>query len=158
MTKRIWILAFLIWSGARALPAQEGSTGDVTPLKLELTLSRGPDGREGGSSLTLYLLADSKQAVTLRSGREVAVPAAGNSYRNVGINVTCRAATSGGDAFRLDLELERSSLVDGSDPVRPSFHTFSTNSVFRLRDGQRVQLVGGSDLGEIQAKLEVLKN
>ncbi len=158
MTKQILISVLLVWGAARALPAQEEEPADDgTPLKVELTISPAADGREGATSFALYVLADSKRAVALRAGREVAVPAADNQYRNVGINVTCRAWASG-DGFRLDLELERSSLVEGSDPGRPSFHTFNTNSSFRLRDGESVELVGGSDLSEIVAKLQVLRN
>jgi len=158
MTKRILISVLLVWSAARGLPAQEEEpAGDGTPLKVELTISPAADGRESGTSFALYVLADSKRTVALRPGREVAVPAAGNQYRNVGINVTCRAWTSG-DGFRLDLELERSSLIEGSDPGRPSFHTFNANSSFRLRDGESVRLVGGSDLREVEARLQVLKD
>lgn len=158
MAKPILIAALLVWGAARALPALgEEAPAKVTPLKLELTFSPAPDGGESGSSLTLYLLADSKRAVALRAGREVAVPAAGNQYRNVGINVTCLAAASG-DGFRLDLEVERSSLVEGSDPVRPSFYTFNANSALHLRDGETVELAGGSDLQAIVAKLRVLRN
>jgi hypothetical protein len=158
VTKRIWISVLLIWVGSRELRAQEEDTlGALTPLKVELTLSPAPDGRERGTSFTLYVLADSKRAVVLRAGREVAVPAPGIQYRNVGTNLTCRASTIA-DGFRLDLEIERSSLVEGSDAGRPSFHTFNANSVLRLRDGQTVELVGGSDLPEIRVRLQVLKD
>jgi hypothetical protein len=157
MTKRIWIAMFLVWVAARRLPAQEEAAGEETKLNVELTLHAAPDGSDRETSFVLHVLADSKRTMTLRAGREVAVPAADNQYRNVGINVTCRAWTSG-DGFRLDLELERSSLVEGSDPGRPSFHTFSTTSSFRLRDGESVELVGGPDLREIVAKLEVLRD
>lgn len=157
MTKRIPIALLLLSVGARELRAQEEETaGNLIPLRVELTLSPSADGRESGATLTLYVLADSKRTVALRAGREVAVPAAENQYRNVGTNLTCRAATSG-NGFRLDLEIERSSLVEGSDPGRPSFHTFSTTSVLLLRDGQRVELVGGSELPEILVRLEVMK-
>lgn len=157
MTKRIWIAVFLVWIAARELPAQEEAAGEVTPLKLELTLSAASDGSDRAFSFVLEVLADSKRTTTLRVGREVAVPAADNQYRNVGTNVTCRAWTSG-DGFRLDLELERSSLVEGSDPGRPSFYTFNSNSSFRMRDGESIELVGGSDLRKIVAKLEVLRD
>jgi hypothetical protein len=144
MTKRICTVVFLFWIAAPGLPAQEEAAGEITPLKLELTLSPSPDGSDRETSFVVHLLADSNRTTTLRAGREVAVPAAGDQYRNVGINVTCRAWTDG-DGFRLDLELERSSLVEGSDPGRPSFHTFSTSSSLRLRDGESVRLVGGRD-------------
>jgi hypothetical protein len=135
MTKRISTVVFLFWIAAPGLPAQEEAAGEITPLKLELTLSPSPDGSDRETSFVVHLLADSNRTTTLRAGREVAVPVAGNQYRNVGINVTCRAWTDG-DGFRLDLELERSSLVEGSDAGRPSFHTFSTSSSLRLRDGE----------------------
>ncbi len=157
MTKQTLLSIFLACAPARVLPAQEQVVeGALTPLRLTLTLSPGPDGRESGASFALYVLADAKAMTTLRSGREVAVPSAGNQYRNVGINVTCRASTSG-DAFHFDLEMERSALVEENDPGRPSFQTFSARSSFRLRDGDEVKLVGGPDLREIVAALRVLK-
>ena len=157
MTKRILIAVLLVWVAARELPAQEETAGEVTPLKVELTLSPAPDGSDRETSFVLHVLADSKRTTTLRSGREVAVPTAGKQYRNVGINVTCRAWASG-DGFRLDLEIERSSLVEGSDPGRPSFYTFNSNSSFRVRDGESIELVGGSDLRAVVAKLQVLRD
>ncbi len=158
MTKRILLSIFLTCAAARALPAQEEvAGGTLTPLRLTLTFSPAPDGRESRVSFALYVLADAKAMTTLRSGREVAVPSAGNQYRNVGINVTCRASTSG-DRFHFDLEIERSALVEESDPVHPSFQTFSARSSFRLRDGDEVKLVAGPDLGEIVAALRILKN
>ena len=162
MTKQIWLTMFLVWIAAPKLPAQEEAAGVVTPLKPELTLSRAPDGSDRETTFVVHVLADSKRTTTLRSGREVAVPAAGNQYRNVGINVTCRAWTSG-DGFRLDLELERSSLVEGSDPDRPSFYTFNVNSAVRLRDGESARILSRADgapgnLREVEAKLEVLRD
>ena len=110
----------------------------------------------------LYVLADSHEPTALRAGREVAVPDAGNQYRNVGTNVTCRASTSG-DGFRVDLQIERSSLVEGSDPDRPSFYTFNVNSAVRLRDGESARILSRADgapgnLREVEAKLEALRD
>ncbi len=160
MTKRILVSTFLVWSAARVIPAQEAA-GNVTPLKIELRLSAAPDGNDGATSIVLYVLADSHEPTALRAGREVAVPAAGNPYRNVGTNVTCRASTSG-NGFRLDLSIERSSIVEGSDPGRPSFYTFNVNSAVLLRDGESARILGQADgasgsLREVEAKLEVLR-
>jgi hypothetical protein len=153
---------FLFWSAARAIAAQEGAAGNVTPLKIELRLSAAPDGNDVAASIVLYVLADSHEPTALRAGREVAVPAAGHQYRNVGTNVTCRASTSA-DGFRVDLQIERSSLVEGSAPDRPSFHTFNVNSALHLRDGESAQILGRADgapgsLREVEAKLEVLRD
>jgi hypothetical protein len=158
MTKRIFASIGLLCLVALPLAAQEEETEIVaTPLDLEVTLSPGPDGSDRGTSFTLYLLADSKRTTTLRSGREVAVPTAGNQYRNVGINASCRAWTSG-DGYRLDLELEKSSLVEGNDPVRPSFNIFNATVFLRMRDGETARVVAGSDIREITAKLRVKKD
>jgi hypothetical protein len=151
---------FLVWSAAWASPAQEAA--DLTPLQIELRLSAAPDASDGAVSVALYVLADSHEPTALRVGREVAVPVAGHQYRNVGTNVTCRASTSG-DGFRLDLQIERSSLVEGSDPGRPSFHTFNVNSAVRLRDGESARILGQVDgasgsLREMVAKLVVLQD
>ncbi len=158
MTKRIWIAALMVWAASPWIFAQEDPPSEkVTPLEVELALSPAPDGRESGTSFKLYVLADSKRAVVLRAGREVAVPAADNQYRNVGTNVTCRAWASG-DGFRLDVDIERSSLADGSDPGRPSFHTFNVNSTLLLRDGESVEIAAGADLRAVVAKLRVLRD
>jgi hypothetical protein len=163
VTKRIWISSLLVWSAARAIAAEEPAR-EVTPLRIELKLSAAPDGTEGApASMALYVLADSDKPTVLRAGREVAVPAADDRYRNVGTNVTCRASASG-DGFRLDLDIELSSLVEGSDPGRPSFHTFSVHSSVRLLDGESARIlagVGGSVPGsprEVEAKLVVLRD
>jgi hypothetical protein len=158
-----WILipVFLVSSAAWASPAQE-AVENLTPLKVELRLSAAPDASDGAVSVVLYVLADSHEPTALRAGREVAVPTAGNQYRNVGTNITCRASTSG-PGFRLELQIERSSLVEGSDPGRPSFHTFNVNSAVRLRDGESARILGqvesaSESLREVEAKLVVMRD
>jgi hypothetical protein len=147
---------FTVWISTGGLHAQE-TERPLTPLQIVISLAPAPDGSDAGMSLALHVLADSGTPTLLRSGREVAVPAADNQYRNVGTNVTCRAQTSG-SGFRVELDLERSSLPEGSDPGRPSFQTFSYHTSFRLRDGESVELASGAGLRSIVARLEVLTN
>jgi hypothetical protein len=148
---------------------------NLTPLKVELTLSR-PQGEEPArASYTLYVLADKVPFTQLRIGREVPVPVTtkggaegpagtGFQYRNVGMNVMCRAFRNE-KGFRVQLNLERSTLVEEGPPVGPagypSFQTFNTEAEFLLGDGERAQVVTGADpaLGgwNVEAKLSVLK-
>jgi hypothetical protein len=148
---------------------------DLTPLKLELTLVR-PQGGEGArASYTLYVLADNPPITQLRIGREVPVPVTaqggaegragtGFQYRNVGMNIMCRAFRNE-KGFRVHLSLERSTLFEEGRPVGPagypSFQTFNTEAEFLLGDGQTAQVVTGADpaLGgwNVEAKLDVLK-
>jgi hypothetical protein len=164
-----------VWGGMGASLAQDRPE-NLTPLKLELTMSRPEGGGEPArASYTLYVLAEKVQFTQLRIGREVAVPfttkggadgpaGTGYQYRNVGMNIMCRAFRDE-KGFRIHLSLERSTLFEEGAPVGPvgypSFQTFNTEAEFLLADGHRVQVVTGSDpaLGgwNVEAKLEVLK-
>ena len=149
------LVSALLASGVA--PAAQEAEAALTPLQIELSLPRSPDGSVGGETFVLSVLADSGTVTVLRAGREVAVPAADDKYRNVGVNMNCRARTSA-DGFRVELEFERSSFAEGSDPARPSFQTFSYRAAFRLRDGESIALVGGSGLREIRATLRVSRD
>lgn len=176
MRARTFPIAVLaVWGGIGASLAQERPQ-NLTPLKIELTLSR-PQGGDGArATYALYVLAENVEATELRIGREVPVPVTtkgggegpagtGFQYRNVGMNVMCRAFRSE-KGFRIDLNLERSTLYEDAEREGPagypSFHTFNIGAQFLLEDGERAQVVTGSDpaLGggwNVEAKLEVLK-
>lgn len=172
----------LLWSavGAGMVPGQERAEA-LTPLKLTLTLSRPQEGAASRATYTLYLLADSGQSTELRTGREVPVPvtsfvgegSAGPGsrpvtsfqYRNVGMNVACRAFAREG-RFRVYLQLERSSFVEAreaaGDTGHPSFQTFNTSTEFLLGNGERTELVVGSDSSvgpgwNVEAKLDLVQ-
>jgi hypothetical protein len=80
------------------------------------------------------------------------------------MNIMCRAFRDE-KGFRVHLSLERSTLFEEGAPVGPagypSFQTFNTESEFLLGDGQKAEVVTGSDaaLGDwnVEAKLSVLK-
>jgi hypothetical protein len=159
----------MLWIGAGTFcEAQESPPAPFIPLKLELTLTR-PGGSDADrATYTLYVLANSGSYTNLRVGREVAVPVTSFAnaaevdtpgrasskpltsyqYRNVGINVSCRAS-SRGEPFRLELQLERSSLDEPGEASSaadlPSFRTFNVNAGLLLRDGGSAQLVLGND-------------
>jgi hypothetical protein len=159
----------MLWIGAGTLcEAQESSPAPFTPLELELTLTRPGSGDVDRATYTLYVLANSGSYTNLRVGREVAVPVTSFAnaaeadtpgrasskpltsyqYRNVGINVSCRASSSG-ERFRLELQLERSSLDDTEEVSPstdlPSFRTFNVNAGVLLGDGGSTHLVLGND-------------
>lgn len=172
MRSRTFLIAVLaVWGGMGASLAQDRPQ-NLTPLKIDLTLSR-PQGGDGArASYTLYVLSENKEATQLRIGREVPVRIGAEGpagtpfqYRNVGMNVSCRAFRDE-KGFRIDLDLERSTLYEDGEREGPagypSFHTFNIGAQFILEDGERAQVVTGSDpaLGggwNVEAKLEVLK-
>jgi hypothetical protein len=172
--RTLLIAVLAVCGGAGASLAQDRPE-NLTPLKLELTLSRPEGGEPARASYTLYVLAEKVQFTQLRIGREVPVPVTtkggaegppgtGFQYRNVGMNIMCRAFRDE-KGFRIHLSLERSTLFEEGAPVGPagypSFQTFDTESEFLLADGQKAQIVTGSDpaLGgwNVEAKLAVLK-
>lgn len=169
--KRLFLLFLLMLTiGAGLAEAQPSPPATLTPLKLDLTLTRPGGGDAERASYTVYLLANSGSHTSLRVGQEVAVPVtsfasgvAGKDdprsprsmpltsfqYRNVGMNVSVRASSSG-DRFRLELALERSSVHDSREPSPsstdlPSFRTFNVNTELLLQDGESAQLVVGDD-------------
>jgi hypothetical protein len=155
MAKRLLSSALAILAAVGGLSAQEREKTTV-PLRVGLAIAPAPDGSDPGAALSFYVLAGSRTPTLLRSGQEVSVPAADGQYRNVGTNVTCQA-TPDGEAFRIELDIERSSLAEESDPARPSFRTLSYHAAFRIRDGGKVELAGGPDQRRVTADLQVLE-
>jgi hypothetical protein len=151
----------------------------LVPLKVQIVLSR-MKGDKKVSSLpyVLGVTANDRIAKTsLRMGVEVPVPTGNGafSYRSVGTNIDCDAHSTAGDAFRLSVLVQDSSLqfdaqrsnetapdktgIVGNVPV---FRQFNSSFQIVLRDGQTTQYTSAVDpisgeVMKIDITLTVLK-
>lgn len=164
---------------AGGAPALQDEAANLTPLKLELVVSRLQEGEKATDTpYKLYVTANG-DSTYLRTGREVPIAVAklpapssepteellmtSYQYRNVGMNVTCRVF-SHDERFRIKLQLERSSFFEGADSSsdHPSFRTFNSELELLLADGQTAEIVAGSDpltkeSWAVEVTLQVLK-
>lgn len=175
LTKVLAILSILLMSlppAGLAFPAQSETESESawTPLKVELVFSK-YDGEELTSRLPYtFMVNGAKQprSTQLRMGIEVPITVSEGTqqYRNVGTNLDCRAHDVGDGSFRLELQVEQSSIypaaTSGNGPGNPLFRTFNSNLTVILRDGESMELTSATDLvsGEVSKvgiSLEVLK-
>lgn len=173
------VLAFIIAVGSTALaqdkpqpPAAQSATGSekpatasrpseaprpVVPLKVQIVLSRFK-GEKKIASLPYMLSLLSNDRTNLRMGIDVPVSTGqmpGASYRSVGTNIDCIAGVAPGDAFKLNITVEDSSIhLDkntagaadaGVAQSMPAFRTFKSNLTLALRDGQSGQYTSAVD-------------
>lgn len=157
---------------ASAAPAEPSKA--LIPLKVQIVLSRFR-GEKKISSLPYILgvTANEGEKTSLRMGIDVPVSnkSQGYVYRSVGTNIDCDARASAGDEFRLNLQVQDSSIhLDPSRPADsssapgivsdiPVFRTFNSSFVVLLRDGQTVQHTSAVDpiSGEVM-KIDVTLN
>jgi hypothetical protein len=158
----------------------------ITPLKVQVVFSK-YQGEKKVASLpyTLTCNADDKNPAMLRMGIEVPVsvfqPKEGGTsfqYKNVGTAIDCRANTVDDGRFRLEVNVEQSSIYSTIDekarrtpapegppawgvadtPLAnvPMFRTFKSTFVPILRDGQSAQYTAATDpvIGEV-VKIDV---
>jgi hypothetical protein len=150
---------------AAAARAQETPRG-IVPLKVQIVLLRFRDDKKLASlPYTLSLTANGR--TNLRMG--IDVPLAkdqGFSYRSVGTNIDCIADFAPGDAYKLNITVEDSSIhldTKSATPAVaqdiPAFRTFKSNFSLLLRDGQSGQYTSAVDpiSGEVM-KIDVTLN
>ena len=165
-----------------------------TPLRVQVVFSKYQGETKVGSlPYTLTCNAGERSPALLRMGIEVPVPVpVGPSkegaavfqsvqYKNVGTSIDCRAGLATDGRFRLELNVEQSSIYstvddkgrhaggtgDGHAPSVaevgaggvPMFRTFRATFVPILRDGQTVQYTAATDpvSGEV-VKIDVTVN
>jgi hypothetical protein len=192
MTMNRWM-----WAGLALLPlvpaahAQEkAETAEkrrpIIPLKVQVVFSK-YQGEKKVASLpyTLTCNADDRNPAMLRMGIEVPVsvfqPKEGGTsfqYKNVGTSIDCRATTVDDGRFRLEVNVEQSSIYSTVDekahrtplpegppawgvtdtPLAnvPMFRSFKSTFVPILRDGQTAQYTAATDpvIGEV-VKIDV---
>lgn len=165
----LFVLAFALTGATQTrAPSQPGDEPPLTPLKVQIVLSK-HQGSKLISSLpyTLSVAANSGRASSLRMGAEVpialttiAAPGSGThqamqsfSYRDVGTNIDCTAESNDDGTYRIEVTIEDSSVyaaessapADPGQSAHPSFRTFKATETLILRDGQSVQYTTATD-------------
>jgi hypothetical protein len=160
--------------------AQEKTTAGLVPLKIQLVISR-TAGEKKISSLpyTLWVTANQRGETNLRMGVQVPVPqrvvpkegtaVESYSYRDVGTNIDCSAATVSDGWFTVTITLNDSAIqFDSKEAGRqgpagvaglPSFRNFTSRFSILLKDGQTAQYTSATDpvSGEV-LKVDVTLN
>jgi hypothetical protein len=180
-------LAFVIATGVTTL-AQEKTTPPpekptptaakpseaprpIVPLRVQIVLSRFK-GDKKVASFPYTLSVTSNDRTNLRMGIDVPIsstPMPGYSYRSVGTNIDCIANPAPGDAYKLNITVEDSSIHLDPKPAdsatgavasdAPAFRTFKSSFGLVLRDGQSGQFTSAVDpiSGEV-LKIDVTLN
>lgn len=183
LTKVLTILSILLVSlppAGLASPTQaEAERSVLTPLMVELVFSK-YEGEELTSRLPYTFMVNGStepRSTQLRMGIEVPVTVEQGTqqYRNVGTNVDCRAHDMGDSSFRVELQVEQSSIFPATTtsdqsqsplsedkPVNPLFRTFSSNFIVVLQDGETMELTTATDpvsgeVSKVSISLKVLK-
>jgi hypothetical protein len=142
----------------------------VVPLQVQIVLSR-MKGEKKIASLPYTLSVTSNDRTNLRMGIDVPITGTtpGYNYRSVGTNIDCIANFAPGDAYKLNITVEDSSIhldtkssESGTSAVAqniPAFRTFKSNFALVLRDGQSGQFTSAIDpiSGEV-LKIDVMLN
>jgi hypothetical protein len=143
--------------------AQEGPK--LVPLKVQLVVSRQSVEKKVISSLpyTLWVTANNKGTTSVRMGVQVpivsttfgsqgpaAIPTASYSYKDIGTNIDCSAASQADGSFSLDIKLNDTSVsFDSKDPNQmkgvPAFRNFTSNFSILVKDGQTAQYASATD-------------
>jgi len=183
--------ALVLHVGVTAARAQEPSPSPppsrpITPLKVQVVLSKYQgDQKIASLPYTLTCSANDRNSAKLRMGVELPVsvfqPKEGGTsfqYKNVGTAIDCRATTVEGGRFRLELDVEHSSIYSTVDEKArrsaspegppalgvtdtslaniPMFRSFKSTFVPIVRDGQTAQYTVATDpvIGEV-VKIDV---
>ena len=151
---------------APATPAPATGSGRLTPLKLELVITRTlGDKKVSSLPYVMWVTANERQATSLRMGVEVPVitnmisgtpPTAipSYNYRPIGTNIDCMATTFE-NFYNLNITLSDSSIQfdpkSASAPTTPrladapAFRSFTSKFSILLRDGQTAQYTSATD-------------
>ena len=143
----------------------------IVPLRVQIVLSRfKADKKIASFPYTLSLTSIDR--TNLRMGIDVPItsaPMPGHSYRSVGTNIDCIPGPAPGDAYKLNITVEDSSVhfdtktTDSSKTTDaqniPAFRTFKSSFALVLRDGQSGQFTSAVDpiSGEV-LKIDVTLN
>jgi hypothetical protein len=189
-SRSIWAALVLLLC-VPAARSQEPTPGPelrraITPLKVQVVFSKYQGDKKVASlPYTLTCNADDRNPAMLRMGIEVPVsvfqPKEGGTsfnYKNVGTAIDCRATTVDGGRFRLEVNVEQTSIYStGDEKARrtatpeglvawgvtdtptanvPMFRSFKSTFVPILRDGQTAQYTAATDpvIGEV-VKIDV---
>jgi hypothetical protein len=147
--------------GAPASPAEVANPPALTPLKVTVTLSK-YQGQKQISHLpyTLSVTANDRKPANVTTATQVLIPmitvegkTVGPVYKDVGTKVECSATSLDGGRFRLEIEIEDSSVYGEDQPspgtprtTQPSWlKSFRSTQTLILRDGQTMQYTSAMD-------------
>lgn len=134
-------------------PKQEEHTPAVTPLRVQVVFSEF-DGDKKISNLpyTFTVNADERRASPssrIRNGARIPVSTGKEqfTYLDIGTNIDCSATQQDDGRFKLQMSLERSSIVPESQPssANPAVRAFRVDLNPVLKDGQSIESVTSTD-------------
>jgi hypothetical protein len=169
MTRMLALAVVFGFAAGTSPSAQEKAPAPVTPLKVQVVVSRS-QGEKKISSLPYTLSINAGAAPTtanLRMGTKIplmmiagqpkeadgkALPQIGPvQYQDVGTNIDCIASTLDDGRFRVQITVDDSSVYpeetekSGASSGHPSFRSFRLSNGLILKDGQTGQLAAATD-------------
>ena len=183
MTRKACVAVILLGVLARPAAAQDpappppaaarpaaAAEGVPVPLQVDVVVERHHDKRLVARLPTRFVLnagftGDGAHTAVVRVGIEVPLAAAPGSaattFRNVGLDLSCRVRTAGG-FYVLNLSLQSTGLHEAAGEEAPLLNTLNVTLNPSLRDGQTVQALSSTNpvTGEVttvDVTLKVLK-
>ena len=144
-------------------PAQaKAQTSGPVPLKVQIVIARYQGDKKIGSvPYTLTVNASGGGRASLRMSTQIAIPAGATGkdsgsyqFHSIGTNIDCTATGLDDGRFKLDINIEDSSVypdVPGAQNVPkafsdiPAFRSFSLSDSVILKDGQTSEFVAATD-------------
>jgi hypothetical protein len=149
-------------------------------LKVQMLVSRRSGDKTAGGLVYSFPCNPRDRKTVIKSGVEVPVPvrkaeAVEFQYRNVGANIECESAAVAAGRYSVRIAFEHSSLIGADErpmavgrsaeavaAIAPVFRTSMSQFTTLLRDGERAQVITGTDplTGDVTAvdiTLAVLK-
>jgi hypothetical protein len=163
------LVALLVLANVAATTAQDKPAPKVTPLRVQVVISRFQGEKKIASapySLAVAANPASREVARLRIGTEVPIsippagpsadgktpPAGGIQYRPVGTNIDCTVRTVEEASFEIQLTIEQSSVLSDDQQQKlhtpqnaPAFRSFRFTNSAVLRDGQTTQFTNAAD-------------
>jgi hypothetical protein len=153
-------------AGSPVVLAQEVSK--LVPLKVQLVVSRyAADKKISSLPYTLWVTANDKKATSIRMGVQVpivqtsfgqaaaggfaTIPQSSYTYKDIGTNIDCQAASQADGTFNLDIKLSDSSVsFDQKESAQSpkgvaAFRNFTSNFSILVKDGQTEQYASATD-------------
>jgi len=147
--------------GAPAAPAEVSPPAVLVPLKVTVIVSK-YQGQKQISRLpyTLAVNANDRKPANVATATQVLIPmitvdgkTVGPVYKDVGTKIECSATSLDGGRFKLDVEIEDSSVFGEDQPspgtprtTQPSWlKSFRSSQALILKDGQTTQYTSATD-------------
>ena len=170
----VFIVVACLAIGARPQAQEKPAPSGPVPLKVQIVVAqyRG-DKKISSIPYTMIVNASGGGRASLRLGARLPIPTTTTTkdgppvtsyqYQQIGINIDCTGTIMDGGRFKLDINIEDSSVSDGpssgSVPKTnevPAFQSFNLSDSLILKDGQSSELLAATDkvTGEV-TKIDV---